>query len=66
MTTQPIGECIGYCNDIGPLYDDMKKPPMDTEECLCRDCAQAHAEEAIEELDDQIHDIQNFIKEKLK
>ena len=62
-----IGECLGYCGQSNvKLYDDIKIPPMDTDKCLCKDCAIAHAEEAIEEFEIEIQEIQDFIKEELK
>lgn len=69
MSNRPTGICQGYCEELTfgsntgvPLYDDHRRPPMDVEPCLCIDCFQTHAEEAIEELENEIEIIRDDLK----
>jgi hypothetical protein len=64
MSNRPTGICQGYCEEEieVPLYDDHRRPPMDVEPCLCIECFKHHAEEAIEELENEIEIIRDDIK----
>lgn len=45
---------MGYCGEEGvELYHDPKSPAMDTDPCLCIDCASSHYEEEAERLNEE-------------
>jgi len=54
-------ECWECGQEVGELYDDHRSPPLDIDQCLCIDCAESAAEEAIEEHQNAIDRIQESI-----
>lgn len=45
-------KCMGYCESgAEATHPDPKDPPLETCDCLCRDCYIAHLDEVIEELE---------------
>jgi len=35
-------------------YPDPKTPPLDTDDCLCKDCCIGHLDEVIEEMTEEL------------
>ena len=47
-----LTRCAECDEEAEPLYDDPRDPPMEYEDCLCRDCAIEALEYRIQELED--------------
>jgi hypothetical protein len=58
MPTEPEGnfcwECGGEILDGEDWYADPKTPPLDVDDCLCKDCCLGHLDEVIEEAEEEI------------
>lgn len=58
---QGMTNCMSYCETpTKATHKDPKWPPLDEGKCLCKDCFIAHIDEALEELNEQIDDLQKM------
>lgn len=53
-----------YCTSTGHkrLYPDPRTPPLDTEDCLCKDCAIVGLEEEIENAEQRVEDLKEQLR----
>jgi hypothetical protein len=58
-----MGECkeCGYDTDF--LFRDYRVPPLGTFNCLCRDCAVSAAVDRLEEVEAEMNEINQFVKQ---